>query len=80
MKHMGFPYAVNKLNGIEFEMLKIVQTIRLGNLDIEVSAANLAGTLPNRTAADDIVARCDFVEVGTADLLRSSELGVIHSS
>jgi len=80
MKFVGIPFAVGKLDGVEFEMLKIVQTIRLGNLDVETSAANLAVALLNRTVVDDIVAGRELVAVGAAGLLRSSDLSVIHRS
>ncbi len=80
IEHVGSPCAVNQLDGIKFEMLKIVQTIRLGNLDVEAAAANLAVALSNRSLVDDIVGRCGFVAVGTADLLGPSELYVIHNA
>jgi hypothetical protein len=79
MKDVGFTCAVSEFDGVESDVLKLVQTIRFGDLGIEALAAELPASLLHGNVVDDIVARCELAAIGTADIWRSSVLDSIHS-
>jgi|ERR1035437_4600467 hypothetical protein len=70
MKHVGFTGAVSDFDGIESDVLKLVQTVGFGNLRIEALIAELPVPIFNGTAVDDIVVPCDLAAGGTAGLIR----------
>jgi len=69
MKHVDFSGAVSEFEWFELHVLKLIQTIRFGDLGVEALAAELAVTSLNGTRVDDIVAVCDLPAIGTTDLL-----------
>ena len=70
MKHVGFTGAVSEFDGIEADVLKLVQTIRLGDLGIQTLVAEFPVPILNGTVVDDIVVRRDLAAGGTAGLIR----------
>jgi len=70
MKHVGFAGAVSDFDGIEPDVLKLVQTIRLGDLGIQALVADLPVPILNGTVVDDIVVRRDLAAGSAAGLIR----------
>lgn len=65
---MSYTCAVSEFDGIDPDVLKLIQAIRFGDLGIEASAANLRVALLNGAEVDDVVARRDLAATCTADL------------